>query len=414
MDSIVFKESYLALYEAKSQLEISLSIIDTFYENSNENDTGVFKKISNAFNTYISNTKKIIEMYSYKRQVKKNLKIMKKVIDKNPSIGKEKITYRVFSDYKHELDYYSKISKNLAYRTQNIDKKWMTDLMDSYYKNMDTGSSGLKKITINESIEEVEDILNDINKYIEFPSKINDELYSNIDKTKTENVNSFKKVINTFCKSIQTRIYIFMYNIEMLYSQVCDKVNDFVKNERDKVVIDNVTGDYKEIRKNSKKVDTVNILGNKIDLYESDKYIESEFVTGSVHPRVYFDKSFSKLPPVYQKAILYHEYGHVINGHLGTRHYRDEYKLDKKISRRVNKYLKQINSEKKDLASDDLLVYLLIELEADEFSAKFVGRNVVKKSLEHDYEDLVNKSKDLSDEDKLNTLFVGQLRRSML
>ena len=95
-----------------------------------------------------------------------------------------------------------------------------------------------------------------------------------------------------------------MYNIEMLYSQVCDKVKDFVKDEHDKVVIDNVTGDYKEIRKNSKKVDTVNILGNKIDLYESDKYIESEFVTGSVHPRVYFDKSFSKLPPVYQKAIL--------------------------------------------------------------------------------------------------------------
>jgi len=271
-------------------------------------------------------------------------------------------------------------------------------------------------VTIKESIEYTEEVISNIDKAIEKEKKMVSRVADQIDgeNITPEHVGMFKNLVTTIYKSIQSRIYIMMYNVEILYMSTIDKIQRKIDDESERLVVKKITKSYNTIQKNSKKIDTVEIFGTVIELYETDKYIESEFVTGADHPRVYFDKDFKKLTPAYQKAILYHEYGHVINGHLGTLHYRDEYKLDKKISRRVKKYLKKINAKKEDLASDDLLIYLLIELEADEFSAKFVGNNVVKKSLEHDYIDLINKATDLSEEDKLNTLFVGQLRSSML
>lgn len=416
MDNIVFLESCLELYEAKSQLETVISIIDTFYESSDQNTKKGFTKLKEAFNRYTSKVKDLCELYSSKRRVKKNLKIMKRAIKDNPELAKEKVTYRTFADFTDDLDYDVKLSKNLAYRIDNYDKKWMTNLMDSYYKNMDDSNKFLKKITIKESIEYAEGIISDIDKAIETRKKLVENVANNVDDENTtpEQVNMFKNLITTIYKSIQTRIFIMMYNIESLFVSTVDKIRNDIDAEANKMVVKKITKSYNTIQKNSKKIDTVEIFGTIIELYETDKYIESEFVTGADHPRVYFDKDFKKLSPAYKKAILYHEYGHVINGHLGTVHYRDEYKLDKKISRRVKKYLKQVNSKKENLASDDLLIYLLIELEADEFSANFVGKNVIKKSLEHDYVGLVNKAKDLSDDDKINTLFVGKLRASML
>ena len=416
MDNVIFIESYLKLYEAKSQLETVISIIDTFYESSGQNTKTGFTKLKESFNNYTTKVKNLCALYSSKRQVKKNLKVMKKVIESNPDLAKEKVTYRTFADFTDDLDYDIKMSKNLAYRIDNLDKKWMTDLMNSYYKNMDSTGKYLKKVTIKESIEYTEEVISNIDKAIEKEKKMVSRVADQIDgeNITPEHVGMFKNLVTTIYKSIQSRIYIMMYNVEILYMSTIDKIQRKIDDESERLVVKKITKSYNTIQKNSKKIDTVEIFGTVIELYETDKYIESEFVTGADHPRVYFDKDFKKLTPAYQKAILYHEYGHVINGHLGTLHYRDEYKLDKKISRRVKKYLKKINAKKEDLASDDLLIYLLIELEADEFSAKFVGNNVVKKSLEHDYIDLINKATDLSEEAKLNTLSVGQLRSSML
>lgn len=426
MSSFMCQESEILLVKNREQFNETLELAllneeehDFYIESIRDIGTkmkSLFQRFVNALSVYANNTVRIISLYNDKRNVNNNIKVIKKLIKKNPKLGKKKIKYRLFSDYKDNLDFDIKICNNIAYRIEKLDEPWITNLMDSYYKNIDSHDKNIHDVTISDALSNCEAVVSDIDKEIDKIVKSTKDIVSKLDKSENINENHlgiFKRFIKSIQTYIQTKTHMLILNVEFLFSNIHNVLKSSVEDAINTVVIKRQYK-YETIEKHATKVDTVDVLGFKIDLYETDRYIESEFTTGFKSPRVYFDKSFKKMPRASQEAILYHEYGHIINGHLGTVHYRDEYKLDKKIRRRVRKYLRFVDTDKNKLKDDDLLLYLLVELEADEFSAKYVGKTVIRKTLEHDYKELIKKVPNMSEEEKDNTLAIGFIRNKML
>lgn len=430
MDNVFFQELELDLYKTKDFFECTiskeeLSLIDEEYciesvKDISDKIKNIITKFTNALYLYINSAKRIIELYNIKRDTKNNLKIIKRVIKKNPEIGKEKVSYRIFLNYNDNIDYYTKIINNVTFRVENIDNKWVTDLIDNYYKNID-GKNMIEEITINDAVDSINTTLkminDDMDKTYKRIKNISDELNKK-DSLNKKHINLFKRIIQNVQKSIQSKIFMLSINIDFVFNKIHSVIKSIIKKDTEKCKIKKVISRDKTAIKYSKKVDTVDILGYKIDLYETDKYIQSEFVMGGKHPTVYFGKNFRELPRANQVAILFHEYGHVINGHLGYVNYKNEYKLSKEFKRRTKKFFKTLgadfNSNKDKISDDNLLLYLLIELQADEFSSKIVGKKVIKKTLDHDYKEIVRDAKRLSDERKADLLLINKLRQEML
>jgi hypothetical protein len=427
MEELTFEQFEMDLFESESIFNKSICDTELYaYTESVKDITAkiksVISKFVNALHAYTENVKRIIELYKTKRGVERNLKVIERAIKKCPEISKEKIHYRIFYGSKDDVDYYSKITNNLAYRIENLDSEWITTIIDNYYKNIDCTDENLKDISIQAALKNTEAVIEGIEEEINETYKCIRHVSSAIEKSKNLNnkhASLFKKAVQSIQKGIQRKVYMIFLNIEYLFSCIHSRVVDLVKKDSKEYVIKRISRENTAI-KHSKKIDTVEILGYKIELYETDRYIQSEFVTGSNNnPKIYLGKRFKELPRPHQLATLYHEFGHVINGHLGANLYRNEYKLSKTIKRRARKYLNVMNApmtdeNKKILSDDDVLVYLLIELEADEFASKVVGKRVMKKTLEKDYKQLVRDAKRVSDEAKAGTLLAGKARTKML
>lgn len=393
---------------------------DTYLESAKDMTMKVkslINRFTKALSIYVDNSIKIFSLYKEKNDVERTITSIEKILKKNPDLAKQKIKYRLFSDAKDEIDLDTKICKNIAYRIENLDERWLTDLMDKYYENIDCTNAAIHDVTIEQALNNNKAVLENIEK------NINNTFYSirkikdNLDKSENltgKHAQIFRKFIKSIQLYIQRRFQLVTLNIEYFFQRIRLSVLSLIQDESEELVIKK-NSRISTIIKHSTKVDTVDILGFKIELYETDRLIESEFTTiNNEKYQVFFDKTFLDKPRAHQKAILYHEYGHIINGHLGGNRYRNERELSKIMKKRIRKYLRYIISDKNNLKDDDLLIYLLIELEADEFSSKYVGKKIMKRTLEDGYADLIKRSPKLTETEIKNTLAVAYTRTHMM
>lgn len=419
-NEILLKKNY-NIFNTMLELAYVEEDVDEYYSESVKDITdkikALIKRFIKAFSIYLDNMIKIFSLYKQKKNVDKSIDVIERVLKKNPEIASMKIKWRQFSNAKDDIDFDAKVSKNIAFRIEHLDEEWLTDLMNAYYKNIDGTADTMHDTTIKDALKNNK-LASDV-----IEREINDTMYcmrtlgDRLDKCESlthKHSQMVKKFIKSIQGYIQSKFQLVTLNIEYFFQEVRLAVLGSVEQEAEKVVVKH-NSKFETIEKHATKVDTVNILGYEIELYETDRIIESEFTTGGKPHRVFFDKSFKNKSKAYQKAILYHEYGHIINGHLYNNHYRDEYKLAKIMKKRVKKYLKYVVVEGKEkLKDDDLLIYLLIELEADEFSSRYVGKTLMKKTLEHDYAELLKRVPNLSKQQKQDTLTIGYIRTHML
>lgn len=97
---------------------------------------------------------------------------------------------------------------------------------------------------------------------------------------------------------------------------------------------------------------------------------------------VFVDQMFKEYPRAIQKAIIYHEIGHLANGHFGTLDKQNDTVDARRMAHQVKKYKRMVSrSVFKEDMDDDELIYIMVESEADNYAAKFVGKKTVDASL---------------------------------
>lgn len=425
MESIYLAEFELSLYKLDTAFEMMINsdIInyDIYTEKSSNTPSKIKALILKYFiicDTYLNNVLKLFELYKQKRDVQKNIKIMERVIKKNPEIAKQKIRYRIYDNWKDIIDFETSITNNLAYRIENLDDEYINSIIDAYYKDIDTESYDSPEVTIEEALKDTIDVIKDIDNAIAKQKKILKTTSSKLSKSKNltaKHVSLIKKLLLSVQKSIQRLTFKSSIRLDYLYNEIHKAVEKTITDESKEYTIRKYARDS-TAEKNADHIGTVRVLDYDIELYRTDKYIMSEYSKGNC---VYFDRDFINLPKSHQVAILYHEYGHIVNGHTMTndRKYRNEYKLSKQLKKSIKKYDKMVAKSKfediVEVNDDSLLLYILVELDADRFAAKMVGKDVIKKALMTDYRKLT-KTVNMSDLEKEYHMFIGNTRTSMI
>lgn len=119
----------------------------------------------------------------------------------------------------------------------------------------------------------------------------------------------------------------------------------------------------------------------KVNVYELPiKYIDSAYNRDGT--KIYVDQSFKEYPRAVQKAIIYHEIGHLSQGHFGAVDEQNDSIDARKMANKIKLFKRLVaKSPFKEAYTDDDLIYILIESEADEFAAQHVGKRTIGNSL---------------------------------
>lgn len=430
MDSIYYYEFDLNMSKLSLKIDTLFDFIDVDLNKDiliNESAKGTVIKIKDILNKYtkiyllfLNNVKEIFKLYKSKRSIERNLKLMKRTIKKDPELANQEINFRLFSHYKktynddeNDVKYHELFIKNLTYRIQTTNQSDINNIIDDFYKSIDH-KSNITKININVAINEtekyIETIDNEINRQKEYIKHLPDYI-NDFESSKSSGVIcKIFKVLKRKCMIIYSNIVL---DIELLYRGFNEIINKKTKDISKEYVKKRVLKVKRptNIYKNSKKIETIDLFGIKIDIYETDRYIESVFTNGSA---IYLDKSFKELPRMYQLSTLYHELGHILYGHSGNNMYlyRDEYKLSKNFKKKIKKIITTM--EKSQYNSDDeLIIYLLAETEADSFSVEKLGKRITRKALNEDYKQMV-KMLNMTGNNADFNLLIGKTRGKLL
>lgn len=425
MDSIKLRELEVSLYKWDTYFELAINSDIMSTDIYTEGVKDILSKIRHTilkyaiiFDKYAVNVINTFELYKQKMSVEKNMKVIQKALKKNPDIANKKIKYRIYDNYKNEIDYETNISNNLAFRIENLDEEWLTDIIDAYYKDIDAENHEMEEVTIQEAFDDIQEVIKDIDKAIDKQRKSVKQTCAKLSKSKNLSIKQLsllKKFLLCSQKHVQNTIFKTSVRLDYLYNELHKATSDTIKEESEKYVKRKYSSEARA-EKDAQFIGKVKVLDYEIGLYRTEKYIISEYTRGNC---VYFDRDFINLPKSHQAAILAHEYGHIVNGHtlMYDRKLRNEYKLGKDIKKSVKKYDKAVDKsgfgDVKEVADDSLLIYLLVELDADRYAAKTVGREVIKKALLTDYEKMT-KNLNMSDLEKEYYMFIAKTRTDMI
>lgn len=416
---------YILMFETYELYENDLYVCESV-KDIKEKIKSFISKFTNIFQAYSNNISEIFKLYINKRQVQKNLKIIEKAVKKDPILAKQKIKYRCFMTYadkNHDIKtidgnkYDTLITNNIRYRIENKDEERLLNTIDSFYKNIDNTSETVMETTVNESLDIFKSIIENINKEMNDRKKLFfniSKLLQNYNSIKVHHMSIFKKCIHKLQMFFKNLIYKSTMFIEYYFKSLRNSIKNMIIKESKECKPVKINRDKTAV-KHSKKVNELNIQGRKVELYETDRNIESEFIEGN---RIYFNKNIIKLPKSHQAAIIYHEIGHLINGHSNAECiYRDEKKLGKQIKKQIKKYdrlvSKSIFYDNPALTDDSILIYLLVELEADRYSSSVVGKKVYQKSITKEYKQICDVY-NFDDVDREYQQFIGKIRTKLL
>ena len=166
-----------------------------------------------------------------------------------------------------------------------------------------------------------------------------------------------------------------LYTCKMFTQAVSDKEREAAKN------YENLTTRKKiNLEKKSPVVATYQFGELTINVHELPVLSATAYNRDGTD--VFVDQMFKEYPRAIQKAIIYHEIGHLANGHFGTLNKQNDTVDARRMAHQVKKYKRMVSrSMFKEDMDDDELIYIMVESEADRYAAKFVGKKTVDASL---------------------------------
>lgn len=202
----------------------------------------------------------------------------------------------------------------------------------------------------------------------------------------------FYQFFHGIASAIKMKTIAMMYNVSSYCTGVGEISKEFITNDLAKRYrnFEKMSSDpkrekeFRALLKNSKYITSYDFGGHEIKVWQFP--IDGPSCFNMEGYDIYVDASFFKYSRPLQKAIIYHEIGHLASGHFQTFKTPNLEKRMQQIIRDYNKFVDFKNYRAKFVHEDDELIYLLDELEADRYSAKRVGKHTVKKSLTYSFD----------------------------
>lgn len=186
---------------------------------------------------------------------------------------------------------------------------------------------------------------------------------------------------------------------EFITQELADRSKNFEKMSNDP----KRSKEFKELLKKSKYITSYKFGKYEIKVWQFP--IDGPSCFNLEGFDVFVDGSFFKYSRPLQKAIIYHEIGHLASGHFKTFSTPDLGKRMENLIIDYNKFVNFVNTKATFRHGEDEFIYLLDEMDADRYAAKRVGKHTMKKSLNYRFQRqlymTVNDIHNLSEEEAL-------------
>lgn len=357
-----------------------------------------FTDLHKIFSGFLAKKKEIHELYKKKRHIEKKLKCMKRLCAKNKDIANSTIEIRSYDGLLQKADYDTDDAVTIINNILSVfDAKHNNEALYKFYQSYMKQTAywdKYAKINAKDAVDLAEAMVLSLQSYIEgleaglydFQSYI--ENYELPEKKKKLMIAQLFDSLMILCDTWYDRVAMY---IEALMYEYNLKINHTIEKLEKEYVPDKLNEEdrWKKIKKEAKKIKTVTYGDESYDVYEMPDNTFGCFNYGG-HD-IYVEKGFFDLPKGYQLAILYHEIGHHQCHHFKPSdrdHYKitvqDEEALLKRIEKDMKVYYDTIEVMYYSGATGgyrydrfdngEELCYLLLELEADRFAVKKVGR----------------------------------------
>ena len=262
-------------------------------------------------------------------------------------------------------------------------EKYVQDYMDEVVRG--TKDTDIIMVTYDNLCESVKDWLEDSNNQIhEIVSSL-----THISKvwaqTKAESLSqtliaNLFRMTKSACKEV---VITTLYNLTSFKLYTCKMFHESIS-QKEKESMTNFEGlDVKtkeDMEDHAKVIGTYKFNDVTITVHELPVLTSISYNRNGTD--VFIDQTFKRYPKAIQKAIIYHEIGHLANGHFGTLTTSNDTIDARRMAHQIKKYKRIVkHSAFKNDMDDDELVYILIESEADRYASKCIGKRTMDTSL---------------------------------
>lgn len=204
--------------------------------------------------------------------------------------------------------------------------------------------------------------------------------YTNREKFSQTMIYGLFKMARSACKEIAI---VSLYNLTSFKIYSCEMVTKVISEEEMKSIKNYEKMNNKqriELEKKSKVVKEYHFGDITITVHELP--IKSACAYNRMGKDIYVDQMFCEYPPDVQKAIIYHEIGHTMNGHFGTLFAKNDTIDARRMAHQIKKFKQLLfYSRFGDAIGDDELIYIMVENEADRFASQMVGKKTLDASI---------------------------------
>lgn len=420
----IFEECELQLERLENEFETQLDLA-SFYQESNvlvktkDVVVGAIDKIIGIFVSYIRSFKQCSVIIKHKKEIEKVLWKCKKAIQIIPKIGKKIIHYRAYGidpkTYDSNLDVTYKLSKNIGNKVLMYANNDPMDEIFDRYQMYKAGGDDYYQMTINDAIRFFEVTIAQLetleHHFLKQLTDFKFHVQHSHDAT-LQLIDDFKTTVKHMQMRLKGIHHIATINLQRILFEIHHDTKTEIEETAKKLRKEPSLFDQ---RNNATYVGEFRTNGVIFHIYELKEDHTSCF--NYMGRDIYMDSSIWKLPKAYMEAILLHEIGHYMNGHFhpinGIEDEAKQVKQLRKDQKKFNKLTYNSLWDSKDLENGNELIYILVELEADRFAAKFVGKKSVQNALEYRFDKSL-RSQGLSQDAIDYNNYRMKLRTSML
>lgn len=414
---------------ASSTTKLMNEAFFTIFENDGDS-TAAQMSFLNIFRAWCKQLATVIEEYKIRSKIRKRLYVVNRMMKRVPSLRKTKWQFRTFGTLaKDKKGYYIKdirsaidIAKNASAALQYVGDERMRLLINNYH-SYHSGYDMMYIMTLEEAVGFLNNIVYSMNE--ELPYHLRELMNFDVAKQmvrdgEVDTAIEVKEKMSDIMACITNTAHIMSLNIDSVFHDFDTAIYSTMDKITDKYVIRSKkeSSIFKELRKNSKKVAKMTYCNIDFDVYELP--IKNSTCLNYAGSSIYVHNGFFELPIGFQEAILFHEIGHRVNGDFdnieGVVDEEELFERFKKEAKKFDKIVRRSRDFRNDtsLNNDDELLYLLVELEADRFASRFVGKNIMRKTLTTHFDYGLDTNSEISDLARRFNKFRMKIRTRMI